>query len=97
MKNGTLKDRAYRVIKEKIISCEYPPNAILNEGQIQAEINVGRTPVREAISCLAQENLLRIIPKKGIIISELSINEILMTYDTRELIEPYASDRKSVV
>jgi DNA-binding GntR family transcriptional regulator len=56
---------------------------------IQEELDCSRTPIREALSRLEQENLLKIIPKKGILISDLSINEISMLYETRILIEPY--------
>lgn len=89
----TLKEQAYEIIKSKILNCEYAPNSYINEGIIQQEIKVSRTPIREALNRLEQENLLKIIPKKGILISELSINDISMVYETRILIEPYIIEK----
>lgn len=89
MKKESLKQQAYAIIKAKIINCEYPPNTFLNEEILREELKVSRTPIRDALSRLEQENLIRIIPKKGIMISELSINEINMIYEARMLIEPF--------
>nr|WP_319487186.1 GntR family transcriptional regulator [uncultured Caproiciproducens sp.] len=93
MKSKSLKEKAYNIIKSKIVSCEYPPNSFLNENFLQEEIGVSRTPIRDAIGRLEQESLVKIIPKKGIIVTELSINEINMIYETRMLIEPFAIEK----
>ncbi|WP_169823780.1 GntR family transcriptional regulator [Anaerobium acetethylicum] len=84
-----LKQKAYDSIRSKILNCEYPPNLFLNEDILCKELNVSRTPIRDALSRLEQENLVTIMPKKGIIVSPLTINEINMIYETRLLIEPY--------
>lgn len=89
MKKENLKQKAYNIIKSKIVNCEYLPNAFLNESILMEEINSSRTPIREALNKLEQENLVTIMPKKGVIVSELSINEINMIYQVRHSIEPY--------
>jgi DNA-binding GntR family transcriptional regulator len=89
MADTYFKQQAYDLIKDKILRCEYMPNSFINEKMIQEELDCSRTPIREALSRLEQEHLLKIIPKKGILISDLSINEIAMLYETRILIEPY--------
>lgn len=89
MQKESLKNKAYNLIKTKIVNCEYPPNSFLNETLLMDEIGSSRTPIREALSKLEQENLVRILPKKGIMVSDLSINEISMIFETRILIEPY--------
>lgn len=89
MPKESLKSKAYSLIKSKIINCEYPPNSFLNETTLMEEIGSSRTPIREALSKLEQENLITILPKKGVMVSDLSINEISMIYETRILIEPY--------
>ncbi|MVB11226.1 HTH-type transcriptional repressor RspR [Caprobacter fermentans] len=93
MSANSLKEKAYHMIKEKIVSCEYLPNTFLNENILQKEIGVSRTPIRDAIGRLEQENLVRILPKKGIVVSDLSINEISSIYEVRLLIEPFAIER----
>ncbi|MCU6748654.1 GntR family transcriptional regulator [Faecalicatena acetigenes] len=90
MKKESLKQQAYNIIKNKIITCKYPPNFLLNEEKLKEEIGASRTPIRDALSRLEQEDLVRILPKKGIMVSSLSIREINSLYEARMLIEPYA-------
>lgn len=85
----SLKQQAYQTIRAKILNCEYAPNSYLNEEQLCKEINVSRTPIRDALSRLEQENLIKILPKKGVVVAHLNINEINMIYETRILLEPY--------
>lgn len=85
----SLKHQAYQTIRGKILNCEYAPNSFINEEQLCKELNVSRTPIRDALSRLEQENLIKIISKKGIIVAPLNINEINMIYETRVLLEPY--------
>jgi DNA-binding GntR family transcriptional regulator len=89
MKKENLKEKAYRIIKSKIINCEYPPESFLNEAELLKEIGASRTPIREALNKLEQENLIRIIPKKGVIVGVIAISEINDVYQIRELVEPY--------
>lgn len=58
MKKESLKQQAYNIIKNKIITCEYPPNFLLNEEKLKEEIGASRTPIRDALSRLEQENLV---------------------------------------
>lgn len=84
-----LKHQAYQMIKENIINCVYAPGAIINEELIREEINASRTPIRDALSRLEQEGLIKILPKKGIEISKITVKELNMVYETRYLLEPY--------
>ena len=77
MTKKSLKSQAYNNIKEKIISCEYSPGMLL-------------TPIRDALSRLEQEGLITIRPKKGIIVSSLSISEVNNLFELRLLLEPYS-------
>ena len=89
MPKETLKGHAYFYIKNKIINCEYQPGMLLNEEMLKDEVKASRTPIRDAISRLEQENLVKILPKKGILVSELSIREINSIYESRMMVEPY--------
>jgi len=90
MKKEPLKHQAYQIIKENIINCVYAPDTIINEELIREEIGASRTPIRDALSRLEQEGLIRILPKKGIVISSMTAKEVNMLYEARNLIEPYA-------
>ena len=64
MAKESLKSKAYNLIKTKIVNCEYAPGTFLNESMLMGEIGSSRTPIREALSKLEQENLVRILPKR---------------------------------
>lgn len=89
MPKANLKTRAYNIIREKIANCEYPPGMFLNEAILTDQLQLGRTPVRDAISRLEQEGLVEIKSKKGIIVSPLSVNMINNIFEIRLLCEPY--------
>lgn len=85
----SLKQKAYQYIKNKIVDCEYAPDSFLNEKQLMEEIGVSRTPIREALSRLEQENLVSILPMRGVLVKGVSIEELNMVYQARELIEMF--------
>ena len=89
MKKESLKLQAYNTIKDKIIRCEYAPNELISEEALREELGVSRTPIRDALSRLEQEGLLTILPKKGIMVSGLSLGEINGIFEIRMLFEPY--------
>ncbi len=89
LKKKTLKQIAYDYIKCKIINCEYAPNAFINEEMIAKELNVSRTPIREALMRLEQEQLINILPKRGIVVCPLTPDLITSIFETRILLEPY--------
>ncbi|MDY2812351.1 MAG: GntR family transcriptional regulator, partial [Dorea sp.] len=89
MAKMNLKTQAYNTIRQKIITCEYEPGTFLNEEFLTNQLGLSRTPVRDALGRLEQEGLVEIKPKKGFLVTPLSINMINMIYEIRLLYEPY--------
>ncbi len=89
MTKTNLKTLAYTAIRHKIITCEYAPGTFLNEERLTEELRLSRTPVRDALSRLEQEGLIEIRPKRGIMVTPLSVNDINMIFEMRTLYEPY--------
>ena len=87
--NTNLKNKAYQIIKERIISCDYKPNTFLNESDLIEEIDASRTPIREALNKLEHEGFVQIIPKKGVMVVGLTLSEINQTFEARILLEPF--------
>lgn len=81
-------DEAYEYVKAKIISGEYPPLSDISEDTLQKELNVSRTPVREAILRLEKEDLVYVYPRKGTIVTAVTMDLIEDVYGVRELVEP---------
>lgn len=87
-REGNFKNRAYSVIKAKIINCELMPRSILDQTALMQEIGVSRTPIREAIHALEQEGLVVIMPRRAVLVSSISLNELEHIYTVREALEP---------
>ena len=87
------KQLAYDGIKEKILSCEFQPGSFINEQILCDELNLSRTPVRDALVRLEKEGLVVIRPKIGTQVTELKLNDINRIYEVRLLLEPYALRR----
>jgi DNA-binding GntR family transcriptional regulator len=88
--NGDLKNTAYKILREKLINCEYPPGSLLNETQLSEELGFSRTPIRESISKLEQDGFIQVLPKKGIYVRDISLNDVTQIFQTRVEIEPVA-------
>ena len=89
----TLKEQAYNYIKHKIKRCTYLPGEAIHELRIVEETGIGRTPVREALLSLKEENLVEVRPRKGTfapVITESLINEM---YQIRQILEPTVAIR----
>ena len=85
-----LREKTYKIIKERIISGEYRPGQPLKEKEIIDELKISRTPFREAVNALNEENLVQIFPNRGIFVRELTLLDITNGFDIRYLLEPYA-------
>jgi DNA-binding GntR family transcriptional regulator len=85
----SLKDKAYRMIREMIINCTLTPGTLINEKELIELIGVSRTPIREALSRLEHENLVRIVPQRGVFVTELTVKNIEDLCEIREIAEPY--------
>ncbi|MGE5623454.1 MAG: GntR family transcriptional regulator, partial [Methanocella sp.] len=84
-----LKQRAYEEIKGLIVSCRLMPGQVLSEQALAEELGMSRTPVREALAQLAQESLVRVAPRRGAFVAELSIQDILEIFELREALETW--------
>jgi len=87
-KYENLKEKVYDIVKYKIIAGDYRPNSHLDEKALITELEVSRTPFREAMNRLELEGLITIIPRRGFFVSEISIKNINDIFQARHLIEP---------
>jgi DNA-binding GntR family transcriptional regulator len=80
-------DQAYELLLERILDLRIPPGAVVNEQQLAAEIGLGRMPVREALARLAGDRLITVMPRRGTVVTALSLHEVLDLFEAREAIE----------
>lgn len=83
----TLTEQAYRLIEERIVTLRLKPGDVLSEQMLSAAFKIGRTPVREALQRLAGEGLIVILPRKGILVSEINPRRQLLVLEVRREIE----------
>ena len=87
----SLLDRAYNEIKLRIITCRYRPGEVLSEAAISLELKIGRTPVHQAIHHLMMDGLVSIIPRKGVMVRPVSIDEAMEITGVRLVTECYCA------
>jgi len=86
--NPSLAQQAYDELKLRIICLDYRPGAALAEAGIAQDLGIGRMPVREAIARLALEDMLEVLPRKGILIRPVSLDEARANIEARLVNEP---------
>lgn len=87
----SLLDRAYNEIKYRIITCRYRPGEVLSEASISTELKIGRTPIHQAIHRLMMDDLISILPRKGVMVRPVSIDEAMEIIGVRMITECYCA------
>jgi DNA-binding GntR family transcriptional regulator len=85
-----ISEVTYDLIKEKIASKEFAPGARLNLEEIEKQMGVSRTPLKQALDRLALEGLIQILPRSGTFVSNPSPEEISESFEVRCVFEVYA-------
>ncbi len=83
----SLADAAYRRIEEMIVTLELEPGAVLSESALTGRLGIGRTPVREALQRLAKEGLVVVLPRRGVMVSEINLARHLSLLELRREVE----------
>src|SRR4051812_43342763 len=85
--DGTLTDRAYRELEEMIVTLRLSPGTVLSEQALAVRLKIGRTPIREALQRLARDGLVVIMPRRGIMVSEINLKLQLRLLEVRRELE----------
>jgi len=91
--SGSLAQRVYQSLRKAILSMTYPPGSILQKSVICDQLGVSRHPVSEAITRLAAEGLVDVIPQSATKVSSFSLDEIREAMFLREALELAAVGR----
>jgi len=84
---ASLALRAYRLLEEAIVTQIIAPGASVTEAQLSELIGMGRMPTREAVRRLTHENLLDVLPKRGIVVRPIDARAQLRLLETRREVE----------
>ena len=83
----SLKEFAYRVLKENIVNMELEPGRLLSENEIGQQLGVSRAPIREAFSQLASQKLVEIQPQRGTFVTLIDYEYVEEVRFLRSVVE----------
>jgi DNA-binding GntR family transcriptional regulator len=86
-----LVDEVVDVIRDRIYEGGYAPGAPIRQEQLAAELNVSRTPLREALRMLEREGLVKVAPGRGLRVVDVDLPELLDAYEAREMVDGLAA------
>lgn len=86
----TVAHEVASVLREEILRAVLPPGAHLRQEEVAERFGVSTTPVREAFRILEAEGLVRLDPRKGVLVFRPSIEDVLEAYEIREALETLA-------
>ena len=87
----SLTDQAYYRLRELIVTLELAPGALLNERDLMERTGLGRTPIREALRTLANERLVEVFPRRGVLVSNVNARDLAALSELRAILEPPAA------
>lgn len=85
--------QVYNKIKEDILNGVFPPGTPMVERKLCDIYNVSRSPIRNALQGLVRDGLVTFVPGKGMMIPEITIEDIFEIYDMMEMFQLYAVRR----
>lgn len=87
----SLTQAAYKIIKEKIVNGDLKQGEFISVSAMAKKLNISRTPVTNACQKLEHDKFLTIVPKQGVIINVLTIDDAREIYELRAAIETYSA------
>ena len=88
-----MADAAYEKIRESILTCRLAPGQRLTERRLASEMGLGTSPVREALTRLDHEGLVRTIPRKGYQVTPLTVKGVDDLFEFWEMLGPVIVER----
>lgn len=89
----SLVERAYQEIKRRILGNFYPPGLQVLEQELAEHLGVSRTPVREALIRLEREGLIEIVPRRGMHVVPIAVEDMREIYEVITVLEARAAER----
>ena len=84
---ASLAEQAYEVLEDKLVTLALAPGMRVSEGHLIEMTGFGRTPVREAIQRLAQQELFLVLPRKGLVVTPVNRASMVHILEVRKPIE----------
>ena len=89
--NGLIADRAYAALRDGIVTLQLTPGTALREDELMRRLELGRTPLREAVKRLALEGLVEVRPRSGTYVTDIHARDIVHIAELRAELEAQAA------
>jgi DNA-binding GntR family transcriptional regulator len=89
--DGLIADRAYVQLRDRIVTLALGPGSALREDALMRELQIGRTPLREAVKRLALEGLVEVRPRSGTYVTDVEASDIVHIAEVRAELEAQAA------
>jgi DNA-binding GntR family transcriptional regulator len=87
-----ISERAYEQLRERIVTLRLAPGTVLREDELMRDLDIGRTPLREAVKRLALENLVAVQPRSGTYVTGVDAADIVHISEVRAELEAQAAE-----
>jgi DNA-binding GntR family transcriptional regulator len=85
------KDRLYQALRRDILSLALAPGRLLVEGALARRFGTSKTPVREALACLEQDGLVEGLPRRGYLVTPVTVRDVYELFEMRAALEGAAA------
>jgi DNA-binding GntR family transcriptional regulator len=83
----TLAELAYLELRRRIVFQDLPAGEVLDERSLVRALGLGRTPIREAVQRLQREGLVKVFPRRGVLVADMSLETLRQVFETRAPVE----------
>ena len=87
----SLAEQAYLFVRDRLVMLDIPPGSPLNEEELGTALDMGRTPIREALKRLESERLVVAYPRRGTFATDVNISDLAHISEVRRTLEPMAT------
>ncbi len=91
MAEPSLSEKAFDQIKNEIVTCALSPGDLLAQPQLAEKLQIGMTPIREALQRLVREGLVQALPRLGYIVSPITLSDVQEIFELRSILETSAA------
>lgn len=88
----SLSEQTYEYLRTAIIEGTIVPGTWLRERELAEQLNVSRIPIRGALPMLERDGFIRVEPRRGAVVRQLSLHEVEELFDIRERLEVLATE-----
>lgn len=89
LKYASLREQVYKYLRRQMNRGDLLPGSSINIGEIARQLGISKTPLRDALIHLELEGFVTILPRRGVCVNRLSLQDIKNAYDSVGLIEAF--------